>query len=232
MISPRATIARASAIVNVCAWMSSSSSGLCVESGGGDPRIRDAEEDHLLVAVARRRVQAAEPLDRLRQPGRSLLRTPARRASADLARVEAAGRQLPDLAVDAVGVDTGESGSRGPASGIGISTTDGGCRTIAISCSRPFGQRARVSTSTENTRPVIDDGHRYLAKSQHVQNSDCRFTQIADLQRSACRGFRSQLCKLCNLTIACQICNLNSAISVDPPSARRAPAAGRRAARS
>ena len=80
--------------------MSSSSSGLCGESGGGGREIRHAEEDQLLVAEAGRRIEAAEPLEPLRHEADLLLALPPRRVFRRFALVQPARRQLPDLPIE------------------------------------------------------------------------------------------------------------------------------------
>ena len=77
-------------------------------------------------------------------------------ASADLARIDAPGRQLPQLAIDARAI-LPDRGSRGRHRRTGISTTDGRCRTIATSCSRAVGKATRLDLDGEDAAFVDDD---------------------------------------------------------------------------
>ena len=87
-------------------------------------------------------------------PGRSPPRIPARAASSALSPgVDAARRQLP-RARDRAARDTAGSGRRGRRRRIGISTTDGAMADDLDVDARGRSETCRVSTSTENTRPL------------------------------------------------------------------------------
>src|SRR5207248_3947437 len=63
-------------------------------------QIEDAEKDHLLVAVARRRVPCAESLDSMRRPADLLFALASRRRLRRLARLQTARGKLPRLTID------------------------------------------------------------------------------------------------------------------------------------
>ena len=101
-ISPRRIMSRASASVNVRGSMSSSSS--CVAASRRRRQARQPEEEHLLVAEARRRVERRQPDDGVRHLADLLVALAPRRRLRLFSLVDAAGRQLPQPAVDRVAV--------------------------------------------------------------------------------------------------------------------------------
>ena len=142
--------------------MSSSSSGWCGESGGGRPQVRHAEEDQLLVAVAGRREQAPR---RSIRPGTSPISSSHSRAAA--ASADSPGSTLPagsshssrrrrpvlpDQNHAAVIVDRKQHDRRSVPHD----------RHLVLAAVR---KAAHVSTSTEKTRPLIDDRHESLLRS-------------------------------------------------------------------
>lgn len=80
--------------------MSSSSSGRWGRIHRRHTEIRRAEEDHLLVTVARGRVQAPDALDGAWHAARFLLALARRGGFGRLAGVDAARRDFPQLALD------------------------------------------------------------------------------------------------------------------------------------
>ena len=107
-----------------------------------------------------------------------------------LAVVQAAGRQLPESRDRARARYCRISTTR-PSSWIGISTTDGRCRTIATSCSRPFGKRAVLDLDREHAA-FVDDRH---AASSNGSTADRHGLRIVSRSSSStrCRSSGSSL---------------------------------------
>ncbi len=151
-ISPRLTIAFASAIANTCAWISSSSSGRVRRVRIGLPQIGQPKVDQHLIAEPGGGEDVPDPFEPSRQPARSLLRTRARPPIPPIRLARRCRLAAPTARVRCCDgtVESGRHGRR--PSSAGARPMDE-CRTVSTWYSRPFASRT-FSTSIENTRPV------------------------------------------------------------------------------